>query len=86
MRSSATRRRAWSGSATYTYNALGQRTAKVATFPAASSLRFAYDEASQLIGEYGSSSRDYVWLGDVPVAIVDTMGGVSTVSGDVARH
>lgn len=65
---------------TYTYNALGQRTAKVATFPAASSERFAYDEASQLIGEYGSNSRDYVWLGDLPVATVDTAGGVSTVS------
>lgn len=64
----------------YTYNALGQRTAKVVTFPAASSQRFAYDEASQLIGEYGSSSRDYVWLDDLPVATVDTTSGVSTVS------
>ncbi|WP_239948909.1 RHS repeat-associated core domain-containing protein [Dyella terrae] len=65
---------------TYTYNVLGQRTAKVATFPSASSQRFAYDEASQLIGEYGSNSRDYVWLGDLPVATVDTASGVSTVS------
>ncbi|WP_158241384.1 RHS repeat-associated core domain-containing protein [Dyella sp. AD56] len=65
---------------TYTYNALGQRTAKVATFPVASSQRFAYDEASQLIGEYGNNSRDYIWLGSLPVATVDTASGVSTVS------
>ena len=65
---------------TYTYNALGQRTAKVVTFPAASSQRFAYDEASQLIGEYGAGSRDYIWLDDLPVAVVDTASGVSTVN------
>jgi RHS repeat-associated protein len=65
---------------TYTYNALGQRTAKVATLPAASSQRFAYDEASQLVGEYGSAARDYIWLGDLPVAVVDTASGVSTVN------
>lgn len=65
---------------TYTYNGLGQRTAKVVTFPAASSQRFAYDEASQLLGEYGNTSRDYVWLGDLPVAAIDTASGVSTVN------
>lgn len=65
---------------TYTYNALGQRTAKIVAFPAASSQRFAYDEASQLIGEYGAAARDYVWLGDLPVATVDTASGLSTVS------
>jgi RHS repeat-associated protein len=65
---------------TYAYNALGQRTAKVATFPAASSQRFSYDESSQLLGEYGSASRDYIWLGALPVAVVDTTGGVSSVS------
>ncbi|GAB2810316.1 RHS repeat-associated core domain-containing protein [Dyella kyungheensis] len=65
---------------TYTYNALGQRTAKVVTFPAAGSQRFAYDEASQLVGEYGSTARDYIWLGDLPVAVVDTTSGVSTVN------
>ena len=65
---------------TYTYNALGQRTAKVVTFPAANNERFAYDEAGQSLGEYGNSSRDYVWLGDLPVAVVDTASGVSSVS------
>lgn len=65
---------------TYTYNALGQRTLKAVTVPAASSERFAYDEASQLVGEYGSAARDYIWLGDLPVAVVDTTSGVSTVN------
>jgi RHS repeat-associated protein len=65
---------------TYTYNSLGQRTAKVATFPAAGSQRFSYDESSQLLGEYGSALRDYIWLGALPVAVVDTAGGVSVVS------
>jgi RHS repeat-associated protein len=65
---------------TYTYNALGQRTAKAVTFPAASNQRFAYDEASQLQGEYGASSRDYIWLGNLPVAVVDTAAGASSVT------
>jgi len=52
----------------YTYNALDQRIGK----NAASTQRFGYDEASHLIGEYGTSSRDYVWLGDIPVAVIDT--------------
>ena len=62
--------------ANYTYNAMGQRVAKAAI----TNQRFAYDEGSQLIGEYGSTSRSYVWLGNLPVAVVDTSGATSTVS------
>jgi len=62
--------------ANYTYNAMGQRVAKVAM----ANQRFAYDEGSQLIGEYGASSRSYVWLDNLPVAMVDTNGTISTVS------
>jgi len=91
---------------TYTYNALGQRIGKVATFPQAVTERYAYNEAGQLIGEYGTSSttlskgkgkhhgkyhhhagtvatnnRDYVWLGDIPVAVIDnTINGSVTTS------
>jgi len=65
---------------TYTYNALGQRVAKVATVPAATSQRFVYDESGQLISEYGSNTRDYIMLGSLPVAVVDTVGVTSTVS------
>ncbi|WP_266169712.1 RHS repeat-associated core domain-containing protein [Dyella subtropica] len=66
--------------ATYSYNALGQRIGKSVTFPQVVSQRFAYDESSQLIGEYGTTNRDYIWLGDLPVAVVDTAGTTSTVS------
>jgi len=66
---------------TYTYNALGQRIGKVATFPQATTERYAYNEAGQLIGEYGTSNRDYVWLGDLPVAVIDnTINGSVTTS------
>lgn len=65
---------------TYTYNALGQRTAKVATLPVSLNQRFMYDEGSQLLGEYGDSTRDYILLGDLPVAVVDTVGTASTIS------
>lgn len=66
--------------ATYAYNAVGQRIAKNASIPQSISQRFAYDEGSQLIGEYGATSRDYIWLGNLPVAVVDTATGTSTVS------
>lgn len=66
--------------ASYTYDALGQRIGKVATFPQAVTERFGYNEADQLVGEYGTTNRDYVWMGDIPVAVIDntTSGGVTT--------
>ena len=64
--------------ANYTYNALGERIGKVASFPQSVSERYGYNEAGQLIGEYGTTSRDYIWLGDIPVAVVD-----NTISGSV---
>lgn len=64
----------------YTYNALGQRIAKTATLPQPISQRFAYDEAGQLIGEYGTVNRDYIWMDALPVAVVDTAGTSSTLS------
>jgi RHS repeat-associated protein len=65
---------------TYTYNALGERVKKAATFPQSVIARYAYDEAGQLIGEYGTIDRDYVWLGDMPVAVVDDGAGSSGIS------
>jgi len=62
--------------ASYTYNAVGERVGKAA----AANQHFAYDEGSQLIGEYGATSRSYIWLDSLPVAVVDTAGGASTVS------
>jgi len=60
----------------YTYNAMGERVGKAAS----SNQRFAYDEESQLIGEYGATSRSYIWIDDLPVAVVDASGAASTVS------
>jgi len=65
----------------YTYNVLGERIGKVATLPQSATERFVYDEAGQLLGEYGTTNRDYVWLGDLPVAVVDnTINGSVTAS------
>lgn len=64
---------------TYVYNALGERIAKTLT-ASQTSERFAYDEASQLLGEYGTASRDYIWMDTLPVAAVDVAGGIANVS------
>jgi len=66
--------------ASYTYNALGERVAKAATAPQTVNLRFAYDEGSQLLSEYGTTNRDYVWMGDVPIAAIDALGTTAKVS------
>ncbi|WP_177229299.1 RHS repeat protein [Dyella sp. OK004] len=66
--------------AIYSYNAIGQRITKNVTFPQAISQRFAYDENSQLIGEYGTTNRDYIWLGTLPIAVVDINSTTSTVN------
>jgi RHS repeat-associated protein len=65
---------------TYTYNAFGQRIGKSASFPLSVSQRYGYDEGSRLLDEYGTSNRDYVWVNDLPVAVVDqtVSGGVTT--------
>jgi RHS repeat-associated protein len=63
--------------ASYTYNALGQRVRKIA---GSINERYDYDEAHHLVAEYGPTNRDYVWLDDVPVAVVDAGGGTATVS------
>jgi RHS repeat-associated protein len=62
---------------TYTYNALGQRIGKVTS----TTERYGYNEDGQLIGEYGATNRDYIWLGSLPVAVVDnTINGSVTTS------
>jgi RHS repeat-associated protein len=67
---------------TYVVNALGQRIQKTAGGIATS---FDYSEDSQLIGDAsGSTTRDYVWLGGIPVALVDGNGTASTISFVIA--
>ncbi|WP_266160581.1 RHS repeat-associated core domain-containing protein, partial [Dyella silvatica] len=67
--------------ASYTYDANGQRVRKTATFPSAIDMRFGYDEASRLLTEQSAGgSRDYVWLGELPIAAIDNTGASSTVN------
>ena len=66
--------------AAYTYNAEGLRVAKTSLLPSSFSVRFVYDEGGQLVGEYGTTSRDYIWLDEMPVAVIDTTGTASTVN------
>lgn len=63
-------------SASYSHNALGQRVRK--TVNGATTI-FTYDESGHLLGEYEASGaliREYLWLGDIPVAVIT--GGPGT--------
>jgi cobalamin synthase len=43
--------------------------------------RLTYDQGSHLLGEYVTTNRDYVWLGGIPVAVIDnTINGSVTTS------
>lgn len=56
----------------YDYNGFYQRVRKFAGSGAASTVIFVYDQNGQLLGEYNSAGvaiREYVWLGDTPVAV-----------------
>ncbi|SEK50576.1 RHS repeat-associated core domain-containing protein [Roseateles sp. YR242] len=58
---------------TYAYDAGGQRVRKTAASAAASRL-YAYDQSGHLLGEYdanGTPVQEFVWLGDIPVAVLD---------------
>lgn len=57
------------GPVTYQLNALGQRVAKTVS---GTTTRYHYDANGNLIGETtGANHRDYAWLGDLPVAILE---------------
>jgi len=62
--------------ATYAYNALDQRIGKTVGGVVQ---RFAYGPSGELLGEYGSTSRDYVWLDGLPVGVVDIGTAGATV-------
>lgn len=70
--------------ATYLYHATGERLAK--RLANGTEQRFFYNEASQLIAERGEDARDYVWLGSLPVAVIDTHQGSSTLLAIHADH
>lgn len=57
-------------SASYAQNTLGQRVRKTVNGVVTI---FCYDESGHLLGEYEASGaliREYVWLGDIPVAVI----------------
>ena len=57
------------GTTSYLVNGLGQRSVKTGI----EGIRFVYDEAGRLIGEYdagGTMLQETLYLGDIPVAVV----------------
>jgi RHS repeat-associated protein len=67
--------------ARYGYNAEGLRVTKTLSPTGNAPLRFAYDEDNGLVGEYGTSSRDYVALGSLSLGVLD-----SSSSGAALRY
>ena len=68
--------------ASYTYNALGQRTRKELEDEAT---LFHYDTGIQLLAETdeaGNSTRDYLWLGIRPVAQIESTGLITYLHTD----
>jgi YD repeat-containing protein len=68
---------------TYAYDALSRLVQRVASnvVPAATT-QYLYDESGHVIVETdgaGNSLREYVWLGDLPVAIIDQVNTASPV-------
>lgn len=62
--------------ATYAYNALAQRVGKTV---GGALRRFSYGQSGDLLGEYGTTSRDYVWMDGLPVGVVDLNTASSSV-------
>jgi len=61
---------------TYTYDAAGQRVRKYGA-TVGSTVIFVYDQGGKLLGEYsntGAALREFVWLGDEPVAVFTPNG------------
>lgn len=60
-----------SSTATYVYNALGERIKRSGGSPG--TVLYWYDEAGHLLGEYNSTGalvEETIWLGDIPVATI----------------
>ena len=58
---------------TYLYDAIGQRVRK--SGGPAGTVNYVYDEEGRLLGEYdanGAATREFVWLGDMPLAVLAT--------------
>jgi RHS repeat-associated protein len=69
----------------YGINGLGQRVSKSGTAVSTGRQIYVYDEAGHLIGEYNNSGTrlwEHVYLGDLPVAVIASGGGVFPVLSD----
>jgi len=67
----------------YSYNAKGERVAKTINNV---SQRYVYDGQGRLLGEYGNSNRDYIWLDMIPVANADMGPATSSLAFVTADH
>lgn len=64
-----------SPAATYRISGNGERVRKDSSFPTSDNRFFVYYGAGRILGEYTSDlQREYVWIDDAPVAILDTTG------------
>jgi RHS repeat-associated protein len=63
--------------ANYLYNDDGERIEKTV---GGSTETYNYDLDSHLIGEYGTTNREYVYMDDVPVANLDISGTTTTIA------
>ena len=67
---------------TYLFNAFGERVSKVA---GGVTTHFHYDEDGHLLAESdgtGTPVRDYVWVGDLPLAQIEGAGTIYYVHAD----
>jgi len=65
---------------TYVYNVRGERVRKSNTPQAANDARYVYGFDNNIIAETGSINRDYIWIDDLPIAILDVSTGSTSVS------
>lgn len=67
----------------YAYDFRNQRVARtLITGGASTYIHYVYDETGHMVGEYdgatGNVLREYIWLDDMPLAVVDSTSGTAT--------
>jgi RHS repeat-associated protein len=72
-----------STTATYAYNAHGERVAKTSN---SSTERYNYGSGGQLLSEYGATNREYVYFDHAPVANIDTVGTSTSIAYVTTDH
>ncbi|MFC3651917.1 RHS repeat-associated core domain-containing protein [Dyella humi] len=69
--------------ANYLYDAAGERVEKTV---GGATTTFNYDVGSHLVGEYGATNREYVYMDDIPVANIDINGSTTSIAYVTADH